>query len=166
MEMLLATGNILIGLVAVAQLVPASVMMNSNSRNDSSALVFGQRVLEAIREQPLWAKTYGDPQGIVCPAGTTCNLGDPTKPGQIVGSPVIPVNGAPLIDFSEAPVDGYSFTYVDPNDPVASTYDVRWAVVTQMNGSVVTGRRIILGVFRRGMRSPTMPVTLDTMVQK
>jgi hypothetical protein len=46
--------------------------------------------------------------------------------------------------------------------------DVRWAVITGVNptSGVVTSRRIILGVFRRGMRSPSFPVSLDVMVEK
>jgi len=43
---------------------------------------------------------------------------------------------------------------------------VRWTVITTTNGPITTGRRIILGVFRRGMRSAAIPVTLDTMVSK
>jgi len=33
-------------------------------------------------------------------------------------------------------------------------------------GQLIFARRIILGVFRRGMRSPSYPVTLDVMVEK
>jgi len=33
------------------------------------------------------------------------------------------------------------------------------------NGAV-TGRRIVVGTFRRGMRTPNFPVSLDTMVSK
>jgi hypothetical protein len=34
-----------------------------------------------------------------------------------------------------------------------------------VNGSV-TGRRIVVGAFRRGMKTPAFPVSLDTMVSK
>jgi prepilin-type N-terminal cleavage/methylation domain-containing protein len=167
-EMLIATVVVLVGLVAVAQLVPTSVLLNSNNRNDGTALVFAQRELEAIREQqPLSKLTFSDPLGVTCPTAQTCNLGDPTQPGQIVGSPVV-LGGAgqPLIDFSAAPVSGYSFTYMDPNDPFSAPYDVRWAIITFANGPTVTGRRIIVGVFRRGMQTPSLPITLDTLVEK
>ena len=164
-EMLMATVIVLVGLVAVAQLVPASVMINANNRNDGTALVFAQRQLEAMRAQPLTATTFTDVQG----TGQTCQLGDPTQPGTVVGSPVVlsPAN-LPTIDFTATPVAGYSFTYTDPNDPFGASYDVRWAVVTTVNtqNNVVTGKRIILGVFRRGMQAPTLPITLDTMVEK
>jgi hypothetical protein len=80
---------------------------------------------------------------------------------------VVLFQGAPVIDFSAAPVTGYSFTYTDPNDPLGALNDFRWAVITNVNaGQVVVSRRIILGVFRRGMRTPSYPVTLDVMVEK
>ena len=167
-EMLIATVVVLVGLVAVAQLVPTSVLLNSNNRNDGTALVFAQHEVEAMRGQPLMSTTFSDPVGMTCPIGTTCSLGNPTQPGQLVGSPVV-INSAnaPIIDFSQAQVTGYSFNYTDPNDPFNAPYDVRWAVITVANAqSVVTGKRIILGVFRRGMQTPSLPITLDTMVEK
>ena len=167
-EMLVATLVVLVGLVAVAQLVPASVMINANNRNDGTALVFAQRQMEAIRAQPLGATTFSDPQGVYCPLGQTCQLGDATQPGSVVGSPAVVGNSnLAMIDFTATPVSGYSFTYTDPNDPFGASYDVRWAVVTVVNPqNVVTGKRILLGVFRRGMQAPTLPITLDTMVEK
>jgi hypothetical protein len=38
--------------------------------------------------------------------------------------------------------------------------------VTNGANGPVTGRRIIVGAFRRGMKAPTYPVSLDTMVWK
>ncbi len=167
-ELLIATAIVLVGLVAVAELVPASVMLNSNNRSNATALVLAQRQLEAMREVPLALTTFSDPLGVLCPLATTCDLGDPTQPGQIVGSPVtLDTQGMPVIDFSQSTVSGYSFSYVDPNDPFAATDDIRWAVITFTNlSNIPTARRIILGVFRRGMKSPTLPVTLDVMVSK
>jgi prepilin-type N-terminal cleavage/methylation domain-containing protein len=168
-EMLIATAIILVGLVTVAELVPASVMMNSNNRNDATALVLAQRQLEAMREVPMNSTTFSDPLGVLCPPSATCNLGDPTQPLQIVGSPVVldSIN-APVIDFSASSVSGYSFNYIDQNDPSGATNDVRWAVITFTNAvnNGITGRRIIIGVFRRGMRTATFPVTLDVLVSK
>lgn len=166
MELLVATVIILVGLVAVAQLVPTSVLMNSNNRNDGTALVFAQHQMEALRAVTLSVTTFADPLGVTCPLGNTCQLGDPTQPGTLVGNAVNTGSGSPIIDFSAASVAGYSFTYLDRHDPYGAAYDVRWAVITSTNGPITTGRRIILGVFRRGMRSATLPVTLDTMVSK
>jgi prepilin-type N-terminal cleavage/methylation domain-containing protein len=167
-EMLVATLIVIVGLVAVAQLVPTSVLLNSNNRNDGTALVFAQRQMEALREQPLNLFTFNDPVGVTCPIATICNLGSPALPRQPVGSPLVvnPNSGTLVIDFSAAKVSGYSFTYTDPNDPYKSPYDVRWAVFTVVNGQLITGKRIIVGVFRPGMQTLTLPITLDTMVEK
>jgi prepilin-type N-terminal cleavage/methylation domain-containing protein len=167
-EMLMATAIVVVGLVAVAQLVPASVMLNSYNRNDGTALVFAQRQIEAMREQPLTALTFADPNGVYCPPAQTCQLGALGQPNVLVGSPVIVFQNSPIIDFTAAPVPDYNFTYTDPNDPLGTITDVRWAVMNNQNPSsqVVTSRRIILGVFRRGMSSPTLPITLDVMVEK
>jgi len=166
-EMLIATAIVIVGLVAVAQLVPTSVMLDSSNRSDGTALVFAQRVLEAMREQPLNATTFSDPLGVVCPLSQTCQLGDPTSPNAVVGSPVVIFQNYPVIDYTAAQVPGYSFTYSDLNDPAGTTTDVRWAVITNVNpAGAVISRRIILGVFRRGMRSISYPIALDVMVEK
>jgi prepilin-type N-terminal cleavage/methylation domain-containing protein len=164
-EMLMATVIVVVGLVAVAQLVPTSLMMNANNRSDGTALVIAQRQMEALRAVPLSATFFTDPQGVTCPLATTCFIGDPSKPGQVVGSPVVAFNNSPIIDYAQALVDGYGFTYTDPNDPTGALNDVRWAVVTVTKGTV-TGRRIIVGAFRRGMKTPSYPISLDTMVSK
>jgi prepilin-type N-terminal cleavage/methylation domain-containing protein len=164
-EMLLATLIVVIGLVAVAQLVPSSLMMNANNRSDGTALVLAQKQMEALRAIPMTATTFSDPQGITCPLATTCDVGDPTQPGVIVGSPVKILDNSPIIDFTQPLVAGYGFTYTDPNDPSGAVNDVRWAVITTTNGSVI-GRRIIVGAFRRGMKSLNFPISLDTMVSK
>lgn len=164
-EMLVATVVVVIGLVAVAQLVPTSMMMNANNRSDGTALVIAQKQMEALRAVPLTVNSFTDPLGVTCPLATTCFVGDPNQPGQVVGSPVVLFNNSPVIDYSQALVNGYGYTYTDPNDPAGAVNDVRWAVVTVTNGAV-NGRRIIVGAFRRGMKTPAYPVSLDTMVSK
>jgi type II secretory pathway pseudopilin PulG len=168
-EMLLATVVVIVGLVAVAQLVPTSVMRNMNNRNDGTALVFAQRAIEFIREQPLTTTStppsFTDPLGVLCPPSQTCLLGDPNQPNVMVGSD-LNTSGTPMINFSATPVPGYNYTYIDPNDPYGAAYDVRWAISTAGIGGTITGRRIILGVFRRGMKSASLPVTLDTLVER
>ncbi len=165
-EMLMATVIVVVGLVAVAQLVPTSMMLNANNRSDGAALVIAQREMEALRAVPLSATTFTDPLGLTCPLATTCNVGNPNQPGQVVGNPVALFNNSPVINFAPlTSVNGYGFTFTDPNDPAGAVNDVRWAVVTVTNGAV-TGRRIVVGTFRRGMRTPNFPVSLDTMVSK
>jgi prepilin-type N-terminal cleavage/methylation domain-containing protein len=165
-EMLIATVVMVVGLVGVAKLMPMSIRLNAGNRDDSTALVFAQRELDDMVDQPISATTFSDPQGVLCPAGNNCNLGDPTQPRVLIGSPVIMLFNRPNIDFSVAQVAGYSFNYIDPNDPFGLSYDVRWAVITYGNGASATGKRFILGVVRRGGNSPFLPLTLDTMVEK
>ena len=85
-------------------------------------------------------------------------------------------NGSPVIDFSQPQascLSGYYFSYTDPNDPAGVTYDVRWTVISNVNTQFypnppqpAASRRIILGVFRPGMQTPTLPITLDVQVEK
>ena len=63
MEMLLATLILLVGLVAIAQLVPATILLNFRNRTDSSALVFAQRELDQMLAQPLTAAVFSDSLG-------------------------------------------------------------------------------------------------------
>jgi prepilin-type N-terminal cleavage/methylation domain-containing protein len=168
-ELLVAMLVLMIGLVAVAQLVPMSVRLNSGNRDDSTAMAFAQRELDAMIEQPISITAplgFTDPNGILCPPLTTCLLGDAMQPKVLVGSPVLMINNRPQIDYSAAQVPGYSFNYTDPNDPYAITYDVRWAVITYANGGNPTAKRFILGALRRTNNATFLPLTLDTMVEK
>lgn len=174
LEMLLATVILLVGLVAVAQLVPATILLNYRNRTDSSALVFAQRELDQMLAQPLASTNFTDPQGVYCPLGNTCNIGDPTAPNVRQGSPVVAsyssnsgMNfGQVLIDFGQAPVANYSFTFQDPTDPSGTTYDMRWAVIVTGSNGVATSKRFILGVRQAGGNGYFQPITLDTTVSK
>jgi prepilin-type N-terminal cleavage/methylation domain-containing protein len=160
-ELLVAMLVLMMGLVAVAQLVPMSIRLNSSNRDDSTAMAFAQRELDAMIEQPMIAPTFTDPNGFLC------NLGNPAAPLVLVGSPVLMINNRPQINFGIAQVPGYSFNYTDPNDPYAITYDVRWAVITYTNGANnPTAKRFILGALRRTNNATFLPITLDTMVEK
>ena len=165
-ELLIATVVMLVGLVAMAQLVPLAIRLNGANRDDSTSLVFAQREMAAMLEQPISATTLSDPQGVLCPTTSTCNLGNTATPKVPVGSPVVMINNRPMIDFTQAKVANYNFTYTDPNDPFKLAYDVRWAVITYANGANPTGKRFIVGVRRIGGNVPLLPLTLDTMVEK
>lgn len=159
-ELMMATLVLMIGIVAVAQLVPLAVSRDAASRQDSTALVIAQRELNQMAAQPLSFSSFTDD------LNNLCSLGDPASPGQLVGNPVtVDSSNRPQIDFTVAPQAGYSFNYVDPNDPFHLTYDVRWAVVTIANSGAVTGKRFVISVRRLGGQ-PVFPVTLDTMVEK
>src|SRR5258707_10285492 len=107
-EMLMATVIVVVGLVAVAQLVPTSMMMNANNRSDGTALVIAQRQMEALRAVPLTSTTFTDPLGLTCPLSTACSVGDPSQSG-VVGCPLF--NNSPVMDFTQDPAGGYWFAY-------------------------------------------------------
>ena len=168
-EVLIAIVIMLVGIVAVAQLVPASIGSNSANRNDSSALVFAQRQMDQFLSQPLNMSISPPAFTETIDAQTfTCYLGDPTQPSNtLVGSPVAVFYNQLVINFSSAPVANYSFIYQDPNDPFGLVYDVRWAVITTTNsGGMVTSKRFILGARKKGGNGIYRPVTLDTILSK
>ena len=167
LEMLFATVILLVGLVAVAQLVPASILMNYRNRTDSAALVFAQRQLDLIVDQPL------NPPGnqFTDPFGNTYQLGDPAATNVLQGSSVVTLNGYTVIDFSGTtpltyPTNGYAFIYPDPTDPNGATYDVRWAVIITGNGTIASSKRFVLGVRQLSGSGFSLPITLDTMVSR
>jgi prepilin-type N-terminal cleavage/methylation domain-containing protein len=165
LEMLLATVILLVGLVAVAQLVPASILLNSHNRTDSAALVFAQRELDQMLDQPLTSPSFLDA------LGNTCQLGNSASLNVVQGSSVVVVNNQPLIVFGSptpplAPTNGYGFTYQDTTDPTGTTYDVRWAVIITGSTGNVSSKRFILGVQQLGGNGYYQPITLDTMVAR
>jgi prepilin-type N-terminal cleavage/methylation domain-containing protein len=164
LEMIMAVAVLIVGLVGVAQLVPASLMLNSGNRASSSALVLAQRQMDLLVNQPLTALSFNDLQGNVC----FCSLGDAAQQNVPVGSPILMYNNRPLIDFSQPAVPGYTYPtlYTDPNDPTRAQWDVRWAVITQSNGSLITSKRFIVGARQVGGSGFVLPVTLDSMVAK
>jgi type II secretory pathway pseudopilin PulG len=164
LEMLLATVILLVGLIAVAQLVPASILLNYRNRTDSSALVFAQRELDQMLAQPL--NPPSSPPSFTDAEGNLCYLGDPTNPNHRVGTNVlVGLGNVPVIDFNST-VANYNFTYQDGTDPSGITYDVRWAVITIGNGSTASSKRFILGIRQADGNGYFKPITLDTMVTK
>lgn len=162
-EVLIAIVIMLVGIVAVAQLVPASISSNSTNRNDSSALVFAQREMDQFLLQPLNNTAYIQ---TIDGQTFTCNLGDPAQPNQMIGSPTALFYNQLVIDFSQSTVTNYSFSYHDPNDPAEVIYDVRWAVNTTTSNGLVTSKRFILGARKKGGNGIYNPITLDTVIYK
>jgi prepilin-type N-terminal cleavage/methylation domain-containing protein len=164
-EVLMAIVILLVGIVAVAQLVPVSVGSNSTNRNDSSALVFAQREMDQFLNQPLNMSI--SPPSFIDAEGNSCNLGDPTQPNVVMGNATTLFYNQLIINFNGGAQAGYSFTYHDPNDPSGVEYDVRWAVITVTNSSgMVTSKRFILGARKLGGNGIYKPVTLDTILAK
>jgi len=145
--------------VAVAQLVPASILLNSRNRSDSSALVFAQRELDQFVDQSLSTASFTDA------LGNNCNLGLSTSPNTVQGNPVVVINNQTIIDFTAGPQPGYSFFYPDPTDPNRTSYDVRWAVIVTAVGATVYSKRFILGIRPNG-DAYFQPVTVDAQVEK
>jgi prepilin-type N-terminal cleavage/methylation domain-containing protein len=163
-EVLIAILILMVGIVAVAQLVPASIVSNSANRNDSSALVFAQRQLDRFLSQPLSNTSFSE---TIDAQTFLCKLGDPAQPNLVIGSPVAVYYNQLVIDFSQSSVLNYNFAYQDPNDPFGLVYDVRWAVITTTNSNgMVTSKRFILGTRKKGGNGIYRPVTLDTIVAK
>jgi prepilin-type N-terminal cleavage/methylation domain-containing protein len=167
LEMMLATVILLIGLVAIAQLVPATILLNFRNRTDSSALVFAQRELDQLVDQPLSSSSFTDA------LGNTCQLGNSAVRNSVQGSTVVSFNNQPVIAFgspppSLAPTNGYGFLYVDPTNPNGTVYDVRWAVILTGDGTSanVSSKRFILGIRQYGGNGYFQPITLDTLVEK
>ena len=167
MEVLVATVVLLIGIVAVAQLVPVSVGLNANNRRDTTSLVIAQREMDALMSQPIANATFTDPLGLTCPAANVCNLGGaPATPPACVGNcPTLNIGNRPFINYNAAAVAGYSFNYTDPNDPSGS-YDIRWSVFTYGNAAGPYGKRFVVGVRRIGGNGSFLPISLDSMVEK
>jgi type II secretory pathway pseudopilin PulG len=155
LEILFTTLILLVGLVAVAQLMPASLLLNQQNRSDSSMMVLAQGELDQMLDQPLTALAFTDA------AGHPCSLGNPALPNQKVGSP-FDNNG--LIDFAQATVPGYN-VLLQP-DPSGPQYDLRWAVITISSGSTAYSKRFILRTRQVGGTAYIPPVTLDAMVSK
>ncbi len=162
LEMMLATVILLVGFVAIAQLVPATILLNFRNRTDSSALVFAQRELDQFLDQPLFLTSFTDA------IGNTCALGNATPVNTVQGSSLAVVNNQVVIDFTRTLVPNYSFAipYQDPSDPSGISYDVRWAVIVTGNGSTVSSKRFILGIRQQGGNGYFQPITLDTTVEK
>src|SRR5882724_1092675 len=157
-ELAIAVVILLFGIVAVVQLVPAALTSNNANRQDTMSTVIAQRMVEQMMLQSLSATSFTNSDG------NSVNLGSVTSSGTVVGSPLI--SGTANIDFTATKVTGYNLTYVDPNDSFSATYDVRWAVVTTLNGTSLTAKRFIVGVWKKNTGVFNQPVNIDTTVQK
>ena len=162
LEMIVASAILMVGIVSVVQLVPASLNNSVGNRMDTMATVVAQRELDQILSQPLSVNNFLDKDN------NLVSLGGAGTPG----AAVVMSGQSTIIDFSAGtPPDGFYIpSYVDPNDSSKSSFELRWAVFPQVNGvGAVVGRRIIIGC-RRNQNvvggQLFLPVTLDTSVQK
>ena len=112
-ELAVATLIMMVGIVGVVQLVPASLQSNLNNRVDTTAMVFAQREMDQIINQPLTSATFTDSDGQVVNLGATYNMRwaviSTVSAGQVVSKRFIVgcrrVNGAGQILLNPAVVD-------------------------------------------------------------
>jgi hypothetical protein len=148
--MLLASAVLMVGIVSVVQLIPASLKSNLENRLDTTATVVAQRELDQMLGRPLSETSFTDKdQNSVSMVGP--------------GSPVVMQGTTPTIDFSAALVTGYSLTYTDSQ---GTPFDVRWAVTTQSVNGVVMSKRITIACRPSKANKGIFPVTLDTWMHK
>jgi prepilin-type N-terminal cleavage/methylation domain-containing protein len=158
-EMMLACAVLMVGIVSVVQLVPASLKTSMNNRLDTMATAIAQRELDQMLSQPLTVTTFQDQDG------HSVSLGGAGAPG----ANVVMDGQTAAIDFSSdvsSVPDGFSTFYIDPGDPNATSFELRWAVFSEVNGTRVISRRIIVGCRRANSNTGVFPVTLDSSVQK
>jgi hypothetical protein len=159
LEMLIASVIMMVGILSVVQLVPASLQLNVTNRLGTMATVIAQRELDQMLAQPLDANGFTDTDG------KTISLGGAGSPGAPV---IMDAQGQTVqIDFTASPVAGFSIpAYKDPNDPTGAIFELRWAVIPQVTNGRVLSKRIILGCRQTNALEPVLPVTLDSWVQR
>jgi hypothetical protein len=154
LEMLIASAIMLVGIISVVQLVPVSLQLNASNRLDTLATVMAQRELDQMLAQPLSRDVFLDKDN------NLISLGGPGAPGASVLT-----NGT--IDFSPAAGTPPTGFYLERTDPSGATFELRWAVLSFPIGSPKPiSKRIIIGCRQTNGMRPTLPVTLDTSVQK
>lgn len=173
-ELMVAVLILMIGVVAVARLIPAAMRTNLYNRYDSTSVVIAQRVMAILSDVPVnplpanfsvQACVFEPVGSAACVAPATFNLGNAAAPGGLVAWTVSGPNwaGAAVtpqgtINWTQAaPPVGYGLTnVVDPTDPTNQPYEVRWATDTRwglIGGATGTptplSRRIIVSVRRQ-----------------
>lgn len=168
-ELLIAIMVLMVGVVAVAELIPRAVQLNFRNRNNSTSLIWAQRTIEQMAAQAIDVlPNLLDCTKSLPPAGhyAYCDeQGDGIALGRIspgVVTPDVFADGCPLdgtgesLDFSgDVTVcpPGYSLTRQVLWDVNMDTYqpvEIRWAVVSMhMRGTPV--RKVLIVGARLGL---------------
>lgn len=167
-ELAIAMMVLLVGIAAVAQLIPISIQSNMRNRYDSTAVVMAERLLNQMVSQPLTATQFIDvyDNNRVILLGSVAANGLTGNPIQVVSAiPNGPLNLV-RVNFAVPAVANYNFSAADPNAAVNIPYEVRWSVITTMQGTTVVSKRILVGVWKRDPRNVTLPVTVEAWVQR
>lgn len=168
-ELLIAVVVLIVGIVAVGELVPKAISLNLDNRMDTTSTVIAQRMLDMMVNAGVnTPNLVVRPAVMVHPCGqtTTCQLGA-TVNDVPQGAPL---TGTGVIDFTAAQVANYNFTFTDQNDPNLSQFDVRWNVTTSIRNlgvlpNVVVSKRYVVGV-RRMDKATGASVTLSAWVSR
>ena len=162
LEMLLACAVLMVGILSVVQLVPATLRVNLRNRLDTMATVIAQRELDQMLSQPLSTASFIDRNSYDGSNYIITMAGDGSP-----GAPVVMAGSAAVIDFSvdagSVPANFIIPAYPGPNGAI---FELRWAVIPQTTGGVVIGRRIIVGCRQANANQPMLPVNLDSSVQR
>ena len=159
LEMILASAILMVGIISVVQLVPASLKTSVGNRMDTMATVVAQRELDQMLSQPLTVNNFLDKDG------QTISVGGVGAPGALV----IMNGDFAQIHWGGLPPQGFYTFYADPKDPSGQAFELRWAVFPQVNNGIVVSKRIIIGCRRTqsfGNQQLLLPVHLDSSVQK
>lgn len=169
-ELMMAIVLLIVGILAVAQLIPAAIQRNFQNRYDSTALILAERQLEQMMAQDMMA---GNPPvggdyffNTTLPDGTAVviNLGinRPLGPSDTGAAVVTDTAGNFFIDWNQdaggVPAN-YRNQYISTEGYM---YDTRWRVMTffqDINGvSRPVGKRIIIST-RGGPQGLAQPPT-------
>lgn len=166
-ELLITMVVLIVGIVSVAQLVPISIGSNLRNRNDSTALIAAQSLMEQMQQQSLTATTAGCPNGNPPPVGhyAFCDanqygiaLGLNSAPTPGIYARGCPLNALGKIDFTRAPglCNGYQQT--------ENGIDLRWQVITLNNDAGgVPYRKVFIVAGRQGGAAIFSSVTGNLM---
>ena len=181
-ELMIAIVVLLVGVVAVAKLVPTAIQSNLRSRYDSTGLVLAERQMELMARQTI---DVGNP-AVGAHYNFTAALPDGNPLGfyrvglrPAAGGPMLSAAGAALlpnstqIDWTQPgganALIGYRNTFTLNEGQAGGTfYETRWAVVTyfaNFNGTVrPVAKRIIVSVRGGPPGTVQRPATVGTLV--
>jgi Tfp pilus assembly protein PilV len=183
-ELMIAILLLIVGLVAVAQLVPAAIRSNFRNRYDSSGLIAAQRQLELMMAQDMdvgaplqngdyfFTTTLPDGTAWVINMGLNTSSGACPAPAPSdtgAAAAALP-NGTLVIDWNQPQVAGYFNTFTSAERTAAESYqyESRWRVMTFfecISGFArPVGKRILLSTRGGPPGVAQPPTTLITMV--
>lgn len=175
-EVLIAMVVLLVGIVAVAGMIPWAMQSDTISRNVSVASNVAQRELEQMVQQSLTIQGGGSCSALsgqyyFCDAdGNTIGLGG-TGAGSSPTWAGCPLDSTgQFIDFSQPAsscTSGYTLTKQVPWNSVigvTQSAEMRWRVVTMMNSGTPVRKFIIMGVRASQVGGPALVNNLQVVV--